>query len=219
LRSDAIDQLISSYLKQPAKVSWNGAIGDSVRGLFDGGRVELAGVALLALPFDRLVFESDRFAFTPGIPATIQVLRPRVEISIDQRQLDRWLRRARAPFSLSLQEDAIEFQMEVAGFPITRTRTTVDIVDGWASLKPLHAEVFGLRSRLATLFRASLPIPRLAANTRITAVRHAQGAIRVELTLDDFEDRITPGLLDRLQSRFLPFAPSWNVRSPDPDPD
>lgn len=217
MRSDAIDQLISAYLKQPAKVTWKAAIGDSIRGIFEEGRIELAGVALLALPFDRLVFESDRFAFVPGLPAKIQVLRPRLEISIDQRQLDRWLARSRAPFALRLREDAIEFQMEVAGFPISRTLTNLEIADGWITLKPQHAEIFGLRSRLATLFRTSLPIPRLAPQTRISAIRHAEGALRLELTLDDFDDEVTPGLLDRLQSRFLPFAPSGIGSDSDPD--
>jgi hypothetical protein len=30
--------------------------------------------------------------------------------------------------------------------------------------------------------------------------------LRFELSLDDFNDVITPGLIDRLQQRFLPFA-------------
>ena len=95
MRSDAIDELLSGYLKMPAKVSWEGALADSIRGVFEGVRLELAGVAILALPFDRLVFRADRFQFTPGIPASFEAVRPRIDISIDQRQLDRWLRRTR----------------------------------------------------------------------------------------------------------------------------
>jgi len=208
LRSDAIDRLLSTYLQQPAKVSWEGALGDSVRGIFEGARIELAGVSVMALPFDRLVLESDRFQFTPGLPATIEVIGPRVEVSIHQRQLDRWLRRARAPFALELHEDGIEFQMDLRGFQISRVLTTLEISGGWLALKPKRAEVLGLRSRLASLFRTYLPMRRLAPQTRLTAIRHAQGAIRMELTLDDFEDEITPGLVDRLQSQFLPFARS-----------
>ncbi len=206
MRSDAIDQIISTYLRMPAKVSWKAAIGDSIRGVFEEGRIELAGVSTLALPFDRLVFESDRFQLTPGIPATIHVVRPRLELSIDQRQLDRWLVRARAPFDLRLEQDAIEFEMALGGFPITRTRTELEISRGWISLRPVHAELLGLRNRLANLFRTTLPLPRLAPQTRLTAIRHARGAIRVELTLDDFEEEINAGLVDRLQARFLPFA-------------
>jgi hypothetical protein len=206
LRSDAIDQLLSTYLKQPAKVSWRGALGDSVRGNFEGARLELAGVSVLALPFDRLVIESDRFQITPGIPAKIEVIGPRVEVSIDQRQLDRWLARARAPFALKLRDDGIDFRMELAGFQLSRVLTTIEINRGWVVLQPKRAHVLGLKSRLASLFRTYLPIPRLAPQTRVSAVRHAKGAIRVELTLDDIEDEITPGLVDRLQSRFLPFA-------------
>jgi hypothetical protein len=214
LRSDAIDRLLSTYLKQPAKVSWEGALGDSVRGIFEGARIELAGVSVMALPFDRLVLESDRFQITPGIPASIEVIGPRIEISIDQRQLDRWLRRARSPFALDLQEEGIEFQMDLRGFQISRVLTTLEIVGGWVVLKPKHAEVLGLRSRLASLFRTYLPMRRLAPQTRLTAIRHAKGAIRAELTLDDFEDEITPGLVDRLQSQFLPFARSDSFHDP-----
>jgi hypothetical protein len=214
LRSDAIDQLLSSYLKQPAKVSWTGALGDSVRGIFEGVRLELAGVSIMALPFDRLVFESDRFQITPGIPARISVVHPRVEVSIDQRQLDRWLRRVRAPFGLALRADGVEFQMDLRQWQISRVLSEIEIVRGWVILKPKRAKILGLENRLAALFRTYLPIPRLAPQTRITAIRHAKGAIRVELTLDDFEDEITPGLVDRLRSQFLPFG--RDVQAPPP---
>ena len=206
MRSDAIDQLLSTYLKMPAKVSWNGAVGDSVRGVFEGGRVELSGISVAALPCDRLIIESDRFQLTPGIPARIQVTAPRVEISIDQRQLDLWLARARTPFSLTLEEDSIGFQLDVAGFPVSRTRTEIGLTNGWLTLKPQHAEFFGRSSRLARLFRGFLPVPRLAPQTRMSAIRHAAGALRFELALEDIEDEITPGLIERLNSRFLPFA-------------
>ena len=206
MRSDAIDQLLSSYLEQPARVSWKAAAGDSVRGIFEGGRLELAGISVLALPVGRLVFETDRFQFTPGIPAKIELVRPRIEISFDQQQLDRWLARARAPFALLLRDDGIEFQMELGGLPISRTLTSLEIRAGWIALTPRYAEFLGLQSQLASLFRAYLPLPRLAPQTRITAIRHAEKSIRVELSLEDFEDEITPGLIDRLWSRFLPFA-------------
>ena len=206
MRSDAIDQLLSDYLKMPAKVSWEGALADSIRGVFEGVRLELAGVAIMALPFDRLVFRVDRFQFTPGIPARFEAVRPRIEISIDQRQLDRWLRRARAPFELRLIEGAIEFQMDVGGVLLTRTRTELRVQRGWFVLRPKHAEFLGLRARLVSLFRAYIPLPRLAPQTRLTGIEHARGVIRLELSLDDFADEATPGLIERMQTRFLPFA-------------
>jgi len=206
MRSDAIDQLISSYLELPARVSWEGALADSVRGTFEGARLELAGVAVLALPFERLILEADRFRFIPGIPARLEAIGARIEVSIDQRQVDRWLARARAPFALTLTESAIEFRMEMAGFPITRTETELAVTRGWFVLQPQHAEFLGLRNRLASLFRAYLPLPRLAPQTRLTAITHEAGALRLQMTLDDWEEEVTPGLVDRLQDRFLPFA-------------
>jgi hypothetical protein len=206
MRSDSIDDLLTTYLKMPAKVSWDGALADSVRGVFDGVRLELAGLAILALPFDRLVFRAERFQFTPGLPARIEATAPRIEVSLDQRQLDRWLARVRAPFELQLIEDAIEFRMNVAGYPITRTETELRVQRGWFVLQPKHAEFLGLRARLVSLFRTYIPLPRLAPQTRLTGIRHVPGAIRLELGLDDFADVITPGLIDRLQNRFLPFA-------------
>jgi hypothetical protein len=206
MRSDSIDDLLTTYLKMPAKVSWDGALADSVRGVFDGVRLELAGLAILALPFDRLVFRAERFQFTPGLPARIEATAPRIEVSLDQRQLDRWLARVRAPFELQLIEDAIEFRMNVAGYPITRTETELRVQRGWFVLQPKHAEFLGLRARLVSLFRTYIPLPRLAPQTRLTGIRHVPGAIRLELGLDDFADVITPGLIDRLQSRVQPFA-------------
>lgn len=206
MRSDAIDELLSNYLKMPAKVSWDSAIGDSVRGVFEGVRVELAGLAIMALPFDRLVFQAERFRFTPGIPARIEAVRPQLEVSIDQRQVDRWLKRLHAPFELRLIEGAIEFQMDVGGIPITRTETELRIQRGWFVLRPRRAEFLGIGTRLVSVFRTYLPLPRLAPQTRLTGITHVEGALRLELGLDDFSDVITPGLIERLRSRFLPFA-------------
>lgn len=206
MRSDAIDELLSTYLKMPAKVSWTGALADSARGVFEGIRLELAGLAILALPFDRLVFRADRFQFTPGIPARIEAIGPRIEVSIDQRQIDRWLQRTGAPFELRLAEDAIEFQMDLKGFPLARTETELRIQRGWFVLRPKRAEFLGVRARLVSIFRTYLPLPRLAPQTRLTGIKHVEGALRLELGLDDFADVITPGLIERLQKRFLPFA-------------
>lgn len=206
MRSDAIDDLLSTYLKIPAKVSWKGALADSVRGTFEGVRLELAGIAILALPFERLVLHAERFQFTPGIPARIEARRARLEVTVDQRQLDAWVKRARAPFVLRLIEDAIQFQMRVGPIPLARTETELRIQRGWFVLQPKRAEFFGVRARLVSLFRTYLPLPRLAPQTRLTAIRHAPGVLRFELSLDDFSDIITPGLVDRLRQRFLPFA-------------
>ena len=49
MHSQAVDELLSQYLAMPARVSWKGALGDSVRGTFVGGRLELAGVAVLVV--------------------------------------------------------------------------------------------------------------------------------------------------------------------------
>ena len=206
MRSDAIDELLSNYFKMPAKVSWEGALADSVRGVFEGPRLELAGLAILALPFDRIVFRADRFEFTPGIPARFEAVLPRIEVLIDQRQIDRWLHRAHAPFKLRLVEGAIEFLMDVGGFPITRTETELRVQRGWFVFRPKRAEFLGVRTRLVSLFRTYLPLPRLAAQTRLTGIKHFEGALQLELSFDDFADVITPGLIERLQKRFLPFA-------------
>lgn len=206
MRSDAIDELLSTYLKLPAKVSWQGALADSMRGSFEGVRLELAGVAILALPFDRLVFRAEKFKFTPGIPASIEAVAPRVEVSINQRQLDRWLRRVRAPFTLRLIDGAIEFRMDVAGFPVTRTETELRVQRGWFVLRPMRAEIFGVQARLISLLRSYIPLPRLAKQTRLTGITHEKGALWLELSLDDFREEITPGMINRLQNRFLPFG-------------
>lgn len=206
MRSDAIDQLLTTYLKMPAKVSWTGALAESAMGHFEGARLELAGVAVLALPFERLVLESDEFHFTPGLPARIASVGPRLILTIDQRQIDEWLRRSRAPFELRLTGKAVEFRMDVRGVPLGRAETSFEIQNGWLILRPKRAEFLGIRNRLAFLFRTFLPLPRLAPQTRLTGVEHADGVIRLELTLNDFEEVITPGLVERMQERFIPFA-------------
>ena len=168
VRSDAIDELLSSFLEMPAKVSWEGALADSVRGSFEGVRLELAGLAVLALPFERLVLSADRFQFTPGVPARIDATRPRIEVSIDQRQVDTWLKRARAPFELRLIENAIEFQMQIGPVPLTRTETELSVRRGWFVMRPRHAEFLGVRARLVSLFRTAI-----TQNHRSVDCRHA----------------------------------------------
>jgi len=204
MRSEAIDELLSTYLAMPARVSWTGALGDSVRGTFVGGRLELAGVAVLALPCQRLVLESERFQFTPGLPARIRAVGPRIEMTIDQAQVDRWLALARAPFSLSLRESGIEFALDVAGLPVTRAEAELRIDRGWFVLRPRRASLFGIDNRLAALFRTFFPMPKLAPETRLSGIRHQAGALVLELRLADFEEDLTPGLIQRLQQRFLP---------------
>jgi hypothetical protein len=142
----------------------------------------------------------------PGIPARFQANAPQIELAIDQRQVDRWLDRAGAPFKLKLIEGGIDFRIDVGGFPISRAETELCVENGWFVLRPKRAEFLGLRNRLATLVRTFVPIPRLAPQTRFTGIKHEQGALRVILTLDDFTEEITPGLVDRMQERFLPFA-------------
>lgn len=207
MHSDAIDELISTYLSMPARVSWKGALGDSVRGTFVGGRLELAGVAVLALPCQRLVLESERFQFTPGLPARIQAVGPRIEMTIEQAQIDRWLARAKAPFRVALHDVGVELSVDVAGFAVTRAMAELRIDRGWFVLRPRRASFLGLDNRLASLFRAYFPMPRLAPETRLSGIRHEQGALVLEFRLDDFEEELRPGLAQRLQQRFLPLPP------------
>jgi hypothetical protein len=216
VRSDAIDQLLSTYLELPARVSWQGALADSARGNFDGARLELAGVAVLAMPFDRLVLEADRFQFIPGLPARIAAQGPRISLSIDQRQINRWLKQARAPFEMELTQQAIQMRLEVAGRSLVRMDAEIRIQGGWFVLRPKRAEFLGFQNRLASLFRTYIPLPRLAPQTRLIGVEHGEGSIRLLLGLDDFEDDITPGLVDRLQDRFLPFAKRLSPKASRP---
>ena len=204
MHSDAIDQLISTYLAMPARVSWKSALGDSVRGTFVGGRLELAGVAVLALPCQRLVLDSERFQFTPGLPARISATRPRIEMTIEQAQIDRWLARTRAPLRLALGEQCIELSLLVGGRAVSRAEAELCIDRGWFLLRSRRASVLGLENRLAALFRTFFPMPRLAPETRLSAIRHAPGALVLEFQLEDFEEELRPGIAQRLQARFLP---------------
>lgn len=208
MRSEAIDELLSNYLAMPARVSWDGALGDSVRGTFVRGRLELAGVAVLALPVQRLVLSSECFRFTPGLPARIHAEGPRVEVTIDQAQVDRWLARANAPFALRLAPEGIELTLGLAGYEVTRAEATLSIDRGWFLLRPRHASFLGIENRLARLFRTFFPMPRLAPETRLSAIRHRPGALELELSLADFEEDLRPGLVGRLVERFLP-KPGW----------
>ena len=206
VRSDAIDQLLSTYLEAPARVSWKSALAESSGGHFEGVRLELAGVAVLDLPFERVSMEAEEFHFVPGLPASISATSPRLALWIGQAQLDRWLTRSRAPFDLRLTRGCIEFRLDLAGLPITRVETELSVDHGWFVLKPERAEFLGLQNRLASVFRTYIPLPRLAPETRLTGVEHAEGSLRIELTLDAFEEEVTPGLVGRIRERFLPFA-------------
>ena len=191
---------------------WESALAHGTQGHFERVHLEFSGLAVLTLPFERVSLEARRFQFIPGLPAHISVEDPRLVLSIGQPQLDSWLTRTHAPFDLRLTRGCVEFRLELGGLPITRAETELSIASGWLALKPKRTEFLGLENRLASAFRTYLPIPRLAPQTRLTGVEHAEGSLRLQLTLDDFDDQVTPGLVERIQERFLPFSGSPSMK-------
>ncbi|HAR32387.1 MAG TPA: hypothetical protein DCR65_12735 [Gammaproteobacteria bacterium] len=203
-----IDQLVSSYLERPVELTWARASGLPFPDQFDEARMTFRGFATAWLDLDDVVWRAEHVRFTPGLPARIALGKPRLEITVGQKAVDRWLARFELPFRLELGEDALVVHTEVAGLPLARLEARLGVDNGWFILKPQRASFLGVPNYIATLFRTYLPLPPLAGNTRLESVRHRRGQFTLCFALEDFEETITPGLLTRLTTRLVPVVES-----------
>ena len=206
MRSDAIDQWLSSYLELPVKLSFDGSVGDALRGTFEGVSLEVAGVATGWLPLERIAMSAATATITPGLPAVLAVSEPVVSITVGQRDLDRWQGRFQLPFRLSLAEKGVIVHTEVAGLALSEFETGLGVVNGWFVLRPRRASILGIPSQLASWLRAYLPLPPVSPEARLSGIDHAADRLTLHFAINDFEERITPGMLNRLRKRLLPWV-------------
>ena len=205
MRSDAIDQWLSSYLELPVKLSFEGSVGDALRGTFEGVALEVAGVATAWLPLERIALRAARATLTPGLPAVLAVEEPVVSITVGQRDLDRWQGRFQLPFRLSLAAKGVIVHTELAGVALSEFETGLEVVNGWFVLRPRRASILGIPSQLASWLRAYLPLPPISPEARLSGIDHAAGRLTLHFAISDFEEKVTPGMLQRLRKRLLPW--------------
>lgn len=206
MRSDAIDQWLSSYLELPVKLSFEGSVGEALRGTFEGVSLEIAGVATAWLPLERIRLRAARASLTPGLPAALAVEEPVVSITVGQRDLDRWQGGSQLPFRLSLGEKGLIVNTGVAGVVISEFEAQLEVAGGWFVLRPRRASILGIPSQLASWLRAYLPLPPISPAARLSGIDHAPGQLTLHFSISDFEEKITPGLLQRLRKRLLPWV-------------
>jgi hypothetical protein len=204
MRSDVVDQLFSTYLKQPVKASWEGSPSDLLRGSFAEARIELGGIATAWLPLEGVVLSARHIDFQAGMPARIRVEEPRLTAIVGQRDVDRWLSGTQLPFELKLMERGIVARAEVAGLNVAEIEVQLEVLGGWFILQPRRASLLGIPNYVAWLFRTYLPLPPLAKGARFEEIGHEPGRLRLAFEVDGFEEDLTPGLLGRLQERVLP---------------
>jgi hypothetical protein len=212
-----MDQLISSYFELPVRVDWSRATGVPFPDEFHDASLTLSGIATVWLDLKQVVWQAEHVRFVPGMPARVEVTRPRVAIAVGKAELDRWLKRFELPYRLELTRDGLIVHTEIAGFPVAELEARLEVISGWFVLQPKRASILGVPNYVASLFRTYLPLPPLAGNTRLEAIRHEPDLLRLTFGLEDFDEQITPGLLARLQKRLLPtlempFSSAWSQR-------
>ena len=205
MRSDAIDQWLSSYLELPVKLEFEGSDGDALRGTYEGVSLEIAGVATAWLPLERIRLSAARATLTPGLPAVIAVEEPVVSITVGQRDLDRWQGGIQLPFRLQLGEKGLVINTEIAGFALSELEMRLEVVNGWFVLRPGSVSILGIPSQLARWLRAYLPLPPVSPEARLTGIDHAAGRLAMHFAISDFEEEVTPGMMQRLRRRLLPW--------------
>jgi hypothetical protein len=206
VRSDAIDQWLSSYLELPVKLAFEGSVGDALRGTFEDVSLEIAGVATAWLPLERIRLAAARATLTPGLPAVIAVEEPVVSITVGQRDLDRWQGGIQLPFRLQLGEKGLVINTEIAGFALSELEMRLEVVNGWFVLRPRSVSILGIPSQLARWLRAYLPLPPVSPEARLTGIDHAAGRLTMHFGISDFEEEVTPGMMQRLRKRLLPWV-------------
>lgn len=203
-RSPVIDQLVSSYFELPVSVAWQRATGMPFPDRFEEARLTFAGLATSWLDLKQVTWRAQRVRFVPGMPATVEVRGPRVEIAVGKAELARWLKRFELPFRVELTEEAIVIHTELAGVSVAEIEAHLEVVNGWFVLQPRRTTVLGVPNYLASLFRTYLPLPPLSGNIELDAIEHERELLRLVFRLEDFDEPVTPGLLSRLQQRLLP---------------
>src|SRR2546427_7448793 len=174
-------------------------MGDALRGSFEGICLEIAGVATAWLPLERIALRAARAVLTPGLPAVLAVEEPVVSLTVGQSDLDRWQRGFQLPFRLSLGEKGLIVNTELAGFALSEVETRLEVVNGWFLLRPRRASILGVPSQLARWFRAYLPLPPISPEASLTGIDHAADRLTLHFSVSDFEEEITPGMLQRLR--------------------
>jgi len=205
VRSDAIDQWLSSYLELPVSLSFEGSFGDALRGTFDEVGLEIAGVATAWVPLERIRLTAARATLTPGLPALLAVEEPVVSLTVGQRDLDRWQGGIQLPFRLQLGEKGLVINTEFAGYALSELEMRLEVVNGWFVLRPRSVSILGIPSQLARWLRAYLPLPPISQDARLTGIDHAPDRLTLHFSISDFEEAITPGMLNRLRKRLLPW--------------
>jgi hypothetical protein len=206
VRSDAIDQWLSSYLEMPVRLSFEGSVGDALRGTFEGVSLEVAGVATAWLPIERIELHADRATLTPGLPARLSVEGPMVSVTVGQRDLDRWQRGSQLPFRLGLGEKGLIVNAGVAGFVISEFEAQLEVTGGWFVLRPRRASILGVPGQLVSWLRAYLPLPPISPEARLAGIDHATDRLTLHFRINDFEENVSPGMLKRLRKRLLPWV-------------
>lgn len=204
MRADVVDQLFSTYLKQPVRASWEGGASDLLRGTIEDARIEFGGIATAWLPLEGVILSARQVDFQPGMPAGIRVEQPRLTAIVGQRDVDTWLNGTQLPFNLKLAEKGIVARAEVAGLSVGEIEARLEVAGGWFILQPRRASLLGVPNYVAWLFRTYLPLPPLAQGAKLEEIGHEPGRLRLLFEVDDFEEDLTPGLLGRLQARVLP---------------
>jgi hypothetical protein len=204
VRSDVLDQLMATYLKQPVKASWQGTPADLLRGSFSDARLELGGLATAWMPVEGVVLSARRAVIKAGVPPTIEVEDPSLLVTVGQRDVTRWVERFQLPFELQLTARGLVARAKLAGLQVGEIEARLEVVRGWFVLQPRRASVLGVPNYAAWLFRTYLPLPPLAEGAALEEIGHDEGLVRLRFEIDSFEEELTPGLLGRLQRRVLP---------------
>lgn len=204
MRSDVVDQLFSTYMKQPVKATWKGRAADLLRGSFENLRVEFGGIATAWLPLEGVVLSAGHVEIQPGLPARICVEEPTLHAIVGQRDVDDWLGSSQLPFQLQLTDHGLVAQAKIAGLQVGEVEASLEVVGGWFILQPRRASLLGIPNYAAWLFRTYLPLPPLAKGAALEEIGHEPGRLRLAFRVDGFEEDLIPGLLGRLRSRILP---------------
>ena len=213
-----IEQLVSSYFQLPVQVDWKRATGLPLPDRYDEPRLTFSGLATSWIDLEQVTWRARQVHFVPGIPMTVHVVEPRVDVTVGKAELARWLKRFELPYRVELVEDALVIHSELAGVPVAEMEAHLEIENGWFVLQPHRASILGMPNYLAALFRTYLPLPPLAGNIELQAIHHEPDRLRLTFALEDFDEQVTPGLITRLQKRLVPTLqiPFANMLGPRP---
>ncbi len=197
-----LDLMSEATLGRPLRPRIKVSAAGLLRGEVDLVKIELPSYPVAGLVVDRFVVRAERVKIQPGLPPVLSAQPVRLTAYVSQEYVDRWTRDLRLPFRLQLTERGVITTTGIGGIRVTEVLTEPEVVGGFLKLVPKRMSLLGVPAPLARFLRGYLPLPPLPRQARLESVTPGDGELAIELSIEHFEQPLTPDIRSRVTKLF-----------------